>query len=115
MVDKQSKLLDATFGGGPAAPAMGATPAPSPVARHDGFDVDLPPLPARRRERGRKKLDMYVDHQLHQEYSELLRKAKVQFDCKPGEFQDAILRVALSAPAEVARELREALFEEEGQ
>lgn len=113
MAEKQN-ILGVAFGAG--APAMGATPAPSPVAsQHEGFDVELPPLPPRRRERGRRKLDMYVDVALYAEYQELLRKAKVQFDCKPGEFQDAVLSVAMASPAEIARTLREALFEVEDQ
>lgn len=112
-------LMEEAFGDD--APELGATPAPPPEVetgaspRTDaaGFTVDLPPLPGRRRSRARGRIDFYVDAEHHAAYTELLRKARVQFDCSKGEFQDAVLAVALGQPAEIARTLREMLFEEE--
>lgn len=116
-------LLDGAFGDDP--PELGATPAdppegmegPPPVKGlnvEDGWITDLPALPGRRKKKGRDRIDFYVDADLYKGYTELLRKAMVQFDCAKGEFQDAILAVALGQPAEIARTLREALFEVEG-
>lgn len=116
-------LLDGAFGDDP--PELGATPAdppegmegPVPVPTtddmEDGWIKDLPVLPGKRKKKGRERIDFYVDADLHKGYTDLLRKAMIQFDCSKGEFQDAILTVALGQPAEIARTLSEALYEVE--